>query len=109
MAEIHSFAYRMPRISLDHDMQFVVDGIPIHGRTRDVSDTGLLTRLDAVVVPGARGSIRWKFGGCTVEIDAQVEHANFLEVGLSFQFTSEPERQFVRTLVKVLSKQLRHN
>lgn len=104
MVEIHAFAYRTPRLSLEHSIEFCVAGTPIPGWTRDVSETGLLVRFPEPVLPGTKGSVRWRFGGCTVEIEASVVHSEFIEAGLEFSFASEAERQFVHTLVKLLIK-----
>ncbi len=107
MSEVHAFTYRMPRLSLDHAIEFCVAGVPVMGRTRDVSDSGLLVRLSEPVLPGTAGRVRWRFGSCTIELEASVAYSDFLDAGLAFHFASEAERQFIQTMVKVLSKGLK--
>lgn len=104
MASVHAFSYRPARFSLQYPMELCLEDSRIPGVTRQVSDTGLLVRLSQPVERGSAGKVRWQFGGCLVELEVEVVSTEFLEAGLSFRFSSEPERQFVQTMVKVLAK-----
>lgn len=104
MGDVHAYSYRVPRMSLEHPIEFCTRDGSIAGFTRDVSDTGLLVRLQRPVPAGSSGKVRWQFGGCLVEIEARVAYADFLDAGLSFHFATEGERQFVQNLVKLLTK-----
>ena len=103
------FSYRRPRLRLEHPLDFCLASGHIAGTCKDVSDDGLLVRLRQPVSVGAKGRIRWQFGGCLIEVNAYVAHTDLLDTGLRFDFQSPSERQFVQVLIKLLSKgPLRH-
>ena len=104
LTTVQEFAYRRPRLRLEQPVEFWVATGVIHGESKDVSDAGVLVRLAEPVSLGTHGRLRWQFGGCLVEIGAYVAHTDFIETGLHFEFRSADERQFVQTLLKLLSK-----
>ena len=107
MTAVQAFLYRVPRLALELPIEFCLDGRRVAGRTRNISDTGLLVRLTEFVPPESLGRVRLEFGSCTMEIDAAVVHMELLEVGLHFRFSSVAEQDFIRTLVKVLAMSTR--
>ena len=103
LTSIHEYAYRRPRLRLEHPLAFCVPSGRIAGTSKDISEDGLLVQLAAPVEVGAHGRIQWRFGSCLVEIEALVAHTNLQETGLRFDFRTRDERHFVRALVRLLS------
>ena len=104
MAEVHAFTYRVPRLSVELPIELNVGPNAIQGRTRDISETGMLVQLAEPVVPQARGTVRLRFGACQFEIQAVVAYTGFFEAGLCFCFASHAERDFVKILIRLLAK-----
>ncbi len=107
MSVVELFAYRLPRFDVALPVEFCCQAGNIAGQTRNVSDTGLLVRLTEPVIDGTAGIVRLRLGTCTLEIESRVTHSEFLAAGISFVFSSDQQRQFIRTLVKVLAKTVR--
>ena len=104
MADVHAFCYRSARVSVEYPVELCIEQSDIAGFTKDVSDTGLLVRLTRPVNRGSYGKLRWRFGSLLIELDVCVVSTDFLEAGLSFRFASDSERQFIRTMLKALTK-----
>ena len=85
-------------------LEFVVQGIPVRGRSRDLSEKGLFAFLEEPVLAGTQGRVRLQIESCSVEIAAEVAYAELREVGLRFEFRSTAEQAFVQMLVKVVSR-----
>ena len=101
---IHPFLYRLPRVATVVPVDLDRDGLMLAGFTRNISDTGLLACFEEPLAPGTRGTVRLRFGRCMVHIEATVTHTEAFDAGLRFEFTSDHERAFLRSLVKALSK-----
>ena len=43
---------------------------------------------------------------CVIELEAEVTYAELFEAGLRFRFASRAEKNFVETLVKVMSRNI---
>lgn len=107
MAMVESFAYRVPRFEITFPVEYWVGSDPVTGFTRNISDNGLLARFTQPLLEGTQGTLRFCIGTCVLEIEACVSHADCLNAGIAFLFSSDQQRQFVSTLVKVLGKRLR--
>ena len=107
MVDVHAFSYRSARFAVEYPVEFCLGDSSIAGLTKDVSDTGLLVRLTQPIDRGSHGKVRWGFGSCLIELDVCVVTTDFLEAGLLFRFASESERQFIRTMLKALTKGLK--
>ncbi len=101
---LHAYTYRVPRFSLQVPVEFLVEEASIPGFSVDFSETGLQVRLARPVTPGGLGRLRLRLDGCMIEIEAEAVHCQLLDVGFRFRFSSAAEEQFIRILVKVLSK-----
>ena len=106
LSDFHAYAYRVPRFSMQIPLEFWTGGVSIQGFSRDLSDTGLQGRLLVPVVPGARGRLQLRLDTCMVELQAEVVHSDFLDAGLRFCFSSAAEEQFIKTLVRILSRRV---
>lgn len=107
MVSLQTFAYRNPRVALQLPLSFQTEGFSILGETLNLSETGLYARLEQPVLTGTRGRLRLVVESCSVEIDAEVLHAELWNVRFCFSFASEAEHNFIATLVKVMSRTLR--
>ena len=104
MSEVQSFSYRGARLSMELPATFHTEALQLAGHTKNVSELGVLVRLDGLLAPHTRGTLRIDFGAGRLELDAVVAYTELFDVGLQFCFPSEVERDFCRTLVKVLSR-----
>ncbi len=92
------------RLAIALPVEFVVEGASFAGYTRDLSASGVLVRFSQPVLTDVAGKVRLRLDTCVMEFDAKVAHREFLDTGLIFRFGSEAERQFIETVVKLLSK-----
>lgn len=104
MPAIVPYAYRVPRFALELPLEFFAEGLPIAGRTTNVSETGALVQLQRPVQMGDAGRLDLRFGTMTISLSVIVTHAEFPEAGLNFVFASEAEHQFVRLLTRVAAR-----
>lgn len=102
MVEVQAFAYRAPRLSLELPLEFVTASGALRGRSEDLSDTGLLVLLEEPVLTGTQGRVRLRIGALDLEFAAVVAHSELFQAGLSFCFASDRERDFMRTIVRML-------
>ncbi len=101
---ITSFNYRLPRVAVELPIEFCAGDSTISGRTKNISDTGVLVSFNEPVFTGKTGFVRFRIGSCAFEMQAVVTHIELFEAGLNFTFSSEQERVFMRTLVRFVSK-----
>ena len=101
---ITSFNYRLPRVAVELPIEFCAGASAILGRTKNISDTGVLVSFNEPVFPGTAGFVRFRVGSCAFEMQAVVTHMELFEAGLNFAFSSEHERVFMRTLVRFVSR-----
>ena len=104
MSELHEYAYRVPRFALQIPVAFCIGEVRISGFSKDLSNEGLQVRLSGPVILGTCGRVRLHLDSCLIEIWAEVVHSDLLDVGLRFRFSSRAEEDFIRTLVKLISK-----
>ncbi len=109
MSEVQSFSYRGPRLTLELPATFHTHTLQLTGHTKNVSDLGVLVCLDGLLPTQTRGTLRIDFGAGRLELDAVVAYTELFDVGLQFCFSSDMERDFFRTLVKMLSKRINRN
>lgn len=106
MADVQAFSYRNPRFTLALPVRFCVEHAAIEGVTCNISEDGLLVRLQEPVLPGTEGRVRLEIERCFLELGARVAYAHLFEIGLKFDFASSEERAFVMMLVRVVSRNL---
>ena len=107
MSVVSSFSYRVPRFSIELPVEFVMGDTSVFGRSENISDTGLLVQLSQPVFAGDIGRIHLRMGNMFFALETRVTHTEFLYAGMNFIFSNEQERQFIYTLVRVLSKTIR--
>ena len=94
----------MPRVKTELPVEVCLLGSSLPGRVKNISETGLLILVPEPVPSGTRGQIRLRIGGCVVQLDVTVAYTDFLQVGLTFLFSSPVERDFVKSLVRFLNR-----
>ena len=109
MSEVHSFSYRGPRLALELPVTFQTQTVQLAGRTKNVSDLGVLVCLDGLLPVHTRGTLRIDFGAGRLELEAIVAYTELFHFGLRFCFPSDAERDFCRTLVRMLTKRMNRN
>lgn len=103
-ALITSFAYRLPRIEIELPVEFTFGTESLTGHTRNISDTGLLVHFARPLAPETAGTFRLRLGSCFFELQGRITHTECFDAGVRFEFSSDQERVFMRTMIKVLSK-----
>ena len=89
---------RPPRLDLDIPFNFKVSELLISGRTVNVSESGLLARLELPVELWMVGDLSMTVGAYYIELEARVARTHAEEYGLSFLINSESDRRAVSVL-----------
>ena len=100
----HDFNYRSPRIELRLPVEFRSGATTLVGFTHNVSDDGFLVNFAEPVLAGSAGKATFRFGHCTLELQAHVTHSEGFCAGLTFEFSSEQERAFLYAIVQFLTR-----
>jgi len=103
LKSIRKFEYRPCRIAAGFDVDFVVGAETIHGRCRDVSDTGIRAALDVFVSVGSSGLLILRHPTGELEIESRIAYAEKDHVGLIFLFRSSWEREITSDYIASIS------
>jgi hypothetical protein len=93
LSGVRKFEYRPSRIAAGIDVEFKTGGDTIQGACRDVSDTGIRASLDGSVVVGSSGVLTLRHTIGVLALEAQVAYVDKSQVGLTFLFKSNWERE----------------
>ena len=94
--------YRHPRKISIFNIEFVVDGTPIRGLCKDVSQDGIRAGLDTHTPIGSTGTLKLRHPMRLLTINARLTYLDKAEVGLAFLFEDSDERDAVTEFVAML-------
>lgn len=100
---MRNFTYRPPRLSSDFSVDFLLSGRALHGRCINISDAGIRATLDGEVPAGCTGSLILHHPRRTLTLQAIATHLQTGEVGLSFLFASEEQRELIRQFIALVA------
>jgi len=90
---VRRFEYRPSRIAAGIDVEFKTGGETIQGSCKDVSDTGIRASFDGSVVVGGSGVLTLRHAIGVLALEAQVAYMDKSQVGLTFLFKTNWERE----------------
>ncbi len=105
MSEVQNFFYRGPRLAVQLPVSLRTERFTFSGHTKNLSEHGVLVRLDGYVPPQTAGQLTLTIGAASFALDVVASYNDVLDVGLEFRFSSEPEREFFEKFVKSLFRQ----
>lgn len=94
------FQYRLPRYSSRFTVELLRPASPVRGRCLNLSETGLLARLEHPVGPDGPCIVRLVLPSWTVDLEVELAYTDGCHSGFRFVFQSEQQRQFVRAIVQ---------
>jgi len=93
LSGVRKFEYRPSRMTAGIDVEFKTGGETIQGACKDVSDTGIRASLDGCVVVGSSGVLTMRHAIGVLALEAQVAYMDRSQVGLTFLFKTNWERE----------------
>ena len=82
MSEVQKFFYRGPRLSVRLPVSLRTEEFRFSGYTKDLSEHGLLVRLDGLVPARTSGRLLIEIGSANLELDVVVAYNEILDVWL---------------------------
>lgn len=95
--------YRHPRKTSIFNIEFLVDGVTIHGVCKDVSEDGVRAGLDRHTAVGTLGLLKLRHPMRVLTINARLSYLDKAEVGFAFLFEESQEREAATEFVAMLS------
>lgn len=102
MSEVQNFFYRGPRLAVELPVSLRTATDTFSGYTRNLSEHGVLVRLDGLVPPQTTGQLTLNAGAASFALDVVASYNELLDVGLEVRFSSDAERAFFAKFVKSL-------
>jgi len=99
---MRKFEYRTPRLRGNFSVDFLMSDHALHGHCINVSDTGIRATLDGDVLAGGTGSLILRHSRHTLTVQAVVTHLQIGEVGFSFIFHTEEQRELARKFLALV-------
>ena len=100
MSEVQNFFYRGPRLAVQLPVSLKTENFTFSGYTKNMSEHGVLVRLNGFVPPQTTGQLVLDIGAASFSLDVVALYTEVLDVGLSIRFTSDAERAFFEKFVK---------
>jgi hypothetical protein len=100
---MQKFEFRTPRYPVDLPVEFIVDGLAVRGRCKDISREGMRLEFWQPLPPNASGIVSLNYKDLTVEFNVRVAHSGRTHGGMEFVYTSESERSAVAQLIDALA------
>ncbi len=100
---VTEYPYRSTRLDLNVPLWFEVEGARVRGQCLNVSESGLLTKLDRIVDIWVVGELSLSIYEYELNIKARVARLVDRDTGLAFMTKSEADRRTVRMLMDIAS------
>jgi hypothetical protein len=100
---MQKFEFRSPRFPVDLPVEFIVEGLAVRGRCKDISREGMRLEFWQPLPPNASGIVSLSYQDLTLEFNVRVAHSGRTHGGMEFVYTCEGERSAVAQLVDALA------
>jgi hypothetical protein len=102
LSEVQNFYYRGPRLAVRLPVSLRTETCTYTGHTRNLSEDGVLVRLDGPVAPQTDGQLTLNIGPASFALDVVATYNDVFDVGFEIRFSSSAERDFFQKFVKTL-------